>query len=89
MPVEPAGEPPAEAAPSGDGIAIERDWARKRAAADAEMAEGAVDLQPARDHAEEDDGVEPVGQAHDAVVALDGQPRLLLQIPLALPTAGK
>src|SRR4051812_1690778 len=36
------------------------------------MAIGHVDLQPARDHAEQEHGVEPVSQPDDTVIPLDG-----------------
>ena len=69
MPVEPARQPAAEPRPLRERLAVKR--VGVRLSPRAEMAEGQVDLQAARDHPQQHDRVEPMGQAHQAVVSLD------------------
>src|SRR6185295_562711 len=69
VPVEPSREPAAEPRPGGKAIAFERVPEERRPAARPEPRIGAVDLEAARDHAEQQDRVRPVGQARDEAMA--------------------
>ena len=83
----PASQPPSRAH-SGNGLAVERVGQRRRLAPQAEVAIGHVDLKTARDHAEQQDRVEPVGQSHQAVVALDELGHHSIRCASSLPRGG-
>src|SRR6185436_18313565 len=69
VPVESAREPAPKSDRLGKDIAVEWIGYRKPVRRRAEVAEGHVDLQAARDHPRKDDRIEPVRETHEAVVS--------------------
>src|SRR5215210_4936477 len=75
MPVEPTGEPATQPRPLWYWMAIQRIGHRQEITADSEVGVGVVDLEPARNHADQEHSVEPMRQADNSGVPPDEGPK--------------
>src|SRR5882762_9656999 len=71
MPIQCAGKPAAEPAPRRKSMVLKRIGAVVGSAALTEARIGRVDLQPARDHPDQEDERQPMREPNDPVMALD------------------
>ena len=71
VPVETGGQPSTQPGPLGEALPVPRIGQRVDVAPRAEMPVGAVDLEPAPDHPEQQHRSEPMGDSYDPVMAFD------------------
>src|SRR5215217_2587325 len=71
VPVEAGGQPSTQPGPLGEALPIPRIGQRVDVAPRTEVPVGAVDLEPAPDHAEQQHRSEPMGDPYDPVMAFD------------------